>query len=119
MNLAFYVFAFVVSFAIWLYSAVIHARLTYGVVRPGEVGWRSPLTGQIASYKPLNFHVGKRSDDFIVHQILGLGIIGLGTGDIDVKFDVPGGGSQHHVFRNVWRPDVKIRRMEALVAGGS
>jgi hypothetical protein len=118
MNLAFYVFVFVVSFAVWFYTAVIHARLTYGVVRPGEVGWRSPLTGQIATYKPLNFHVGKRSDDIIVHQILGLGFLGLGTGDINVKFDVPGGGSQQHVFRNVWRPDVKIRRMEALVAGG-
>jgi hypothetical protein len=79
------------------------------------VGWRSPLTGQIATYKPLNFHVGKRSDDIFVHKILGLGFLGLGTGDIDVKFDVPGGGSQHHVFKNVWRPDRKIARMEALI----
>jgi hypothetical protein len=115
MNLAFYVVVFVVTFAIWFYSAIIHARLSYGVVSPGEVGWRSPLTGQIATYKPLNFHVGKRSDDIFVHKILGLGFLGLGTGDIDVKFDVPGGGSQHHVFKNVWRPDRKIARMEALI----
>jgi hypothetical protein len=115
MNLAFYVFVFVVTFVIWFYSTFIHARLSYGLVSPGEMGWRSPLTGQIATYKPLNFHVGKRSDDIFVHKILGLGFLGLGTGDINVKFDVPGGGSQQHVFKNVWRPDVKIARMEALI----
>src|SRR5262245_40250869 len=117
MNLAYYVVFFVVSFVIWFYIAFIHVRLTYGVVNPGEIGWHTPLTGQIETYRPLNFQVGKRSDDLVVHKILGLGFLGLGTGDIDVKFDVPGGGSQHHVFKNVWRPDVKIARMEALISG--
>jgi len=116
MNLAFYVIVFVVSFVIWFYTAFIHARLTYGVITPGEVGWRSPLTGQMETYRPLNFHVLKRSDDLVVHTLLGLRFLGLGTGDIDVKFDVPGGGSQHHLFRNVWRPDAKIGRMEALIS---
>jgi hypothetical protein len=116
MNLAFYVFVFVVSFVIWFYTAIIHARLTYGMIRPGEVGWYSPLTGQFETFRPINFQVVKRSDDIFVHKILGLGFIGLGTGDIDVKFSVPGGGSQHHVFRNVWRPTAKITRMERLIS---
>jgi hypothetical protein len=116
MNLAYYAVVFVVTFAIWFYTAFIHARLTYGVVNAAEVGWRSPLTGQVEAYRPLNFHVGKRSDDLIVHKILGLGFLGLGTGDIVVKFDVPGGSSQHHVFKNVWRPEAKIARMEALIS---
>src|SRR5262245_599792 len=115
MNLAFYVVVGVISFAIWFYTAIIHARLTYGVGNPGEVGWHSPFTGQFEVYRPLNFHVSKRSDDIIVHKILGLGFLGLGTGDIDVKFDVPGGGSQHHVFKNVWRPGSKVTRMEGLI----
>jgi hypothetical protein len=84
-------------------------------VHAGEVGWRSPLTGQVESYRPLNFQVVKRSDDLIVHTILGLRFLGLGTGDIEVKFDVPGGGSQHHVFKNVWRPESKIAVMERLI----
>lgn len=116
MNLAYYVVVFVVSSVIWFYVTIIHARLTYGVVNPGEVGWRSPLTGQMENHRPLNFQVIKRSDDIVVHRILGLGFLGLGTGDIEVKFDVPGGGSQHHLFRNVWRPDAKIDRMEALIS---
>lgn len=116
MNLAYYVVVFVVSFLIWFYITFIHARLTYGVVNPGEVGWRSPLTGQLETYHPLNFQVIKRSDDLIVHKILGLRFLGLGTGDIDVKFDVPGGGSQQHLFKNVWRPDAKIGRMEQLIS---
>jgi hypothetical protein len=116
MNLAYYVVTFVVSFAIWLYTTLVHARLGHGVVNPGEIGWRSALTGQIETYRPLNFQVVKRSDDIIVHKILGLGFVGIGTGDIDVKFDVPGGGSQHHSFKNVWRPDVKIARMEELIS---
>jgi hypothetical protein len=115
MNLAFYVMTFVVTFVIWFYVTIIHSRLTYGVVNPGEVGWRSPLTGQMETYRPLNFQVIKRSDDLIVHKVLGLRFLGLGTGDIDVKFDVPGGGSQHHVFKNVWRPDAKISRVEGLI----
>jgi hypothetical protein len=116
MNLAFYMTVLVVTFAMWLYVTFVHARLTYGVVNPGEVGWRSPLTGQMETYKPLNFHVIKRSDDLIVHKILGLRFLGLGTGEIDVKFDIPGGGSQHHVFRNVWRPDAKVAGMEKLIS---
>lgn len=116
MNLAYYVVTFVVAFAIWFYVTLIHARLTYGLVNPGEIGWRSPLTGQLETYRPLNFQVIKRSDDLIVHKMLGLRFLGLGTGDIEVKFDVPGGGSQHHLFKNVWRPDAKINRMETLIA---
>jgi hypothetical protein len=116
MNLAFYVVVFVVSFVMWSYTFFIHSRLTYGIVNPGEVGWRSPLTGQMETYRPLNFHVIKRSDDLIVHKLFGLRFFGLGTGDIDVKFDVPGGGSQHHVFKNVWRPDSQVSKMEKLIS---
>ena len=115
MNLAYYVVTFFVSFSLWVYITFIHSRFTYGFVNPGEIGWRSPLTGQIENYRPLNFAVVKRSDDIVVHTLLGLRFIGLGTGDIEVKFDIPGGGSQLHVFRNVWRPDVKIARMEQLI----
>jgi hypothetical protein len=116
MNLAFYAVVFAITFSIWFYTAIIHARLTFGMIRPGEVGWYSPLTGQFETFRPINFQVIKRSDDIIVHKILGLGFLGLGTGDIDVKFSVPGGGSQHHVFRNVWRPTAKIARMERLIS---
>jgi hypothetical protein len=119
MNLAYYMITFVVTLSVWLYTTFVHARLSYGVVNPGEVGWRSALTGQIETFRPLNFQVVKRSDDIIVHKILGLGFLGIGTGDIDVKFDVPGGGSQHHSFKNVWRPDVKVARMEALISRDS
>jgi hypothetical protein len=116
MNLAYYMITFVVTLAVWLYTTFVHARLSYGVVNPGEIGWRSALTGQIETFKPLNFQVLKRSDDIFVHKILGLGFLGFGTGDIEVKFDVPGGGSQHHSFKNVWRPGLKVARMEALIS---
>jgi hypothetical protein len=119
MNLAYYVVVFVVSFVLWFYIAFVHARLTFGVVNPGELGWRSPLTGQLETFRPLNFQVIKRSDDLVVHTLLGLRFLGLGTGDIDVKFDVPGGGSQHHLFRNVWRPSAKIAKMEALISNSN
>lgn len=116
MNLAYYVMTFGISFVLWIYITFIHARFTYGFVNPGELGWRSPLTGQMETYRPLNFQVIKRSDDIIVHKILGLRFLNLGTGDIEVKFDVPGGGSQQHLFKNVWRPDSKIARMEQLIS---
>jgi hypothetical protein len=115
MNLAYYVVTFFVSFVLWVYITFIHSRFTYGFVNAGEIGWRSPLTGQIENYRPLNFSVVKRSDDIVVHTLLGLRFLGLGTGDIEVKFDIPGGGSQLHQFRNVWRPDAKIARMEQLI----
>jgi hypothetical protein len=51
-----------------------------------------------------------------VHKLFGLRYFGFGTGDIDVKFDIPGGGSQHHVFKNVWRPDAQVARMEKLIS---
>jgi hypothetical protein len=115
MNLAYYVVVFAVSFILWVYITFVHARFTYGFVNPGEIGWRSPLTGQVENYRPQRIQVSKRSDDIVVHTLLGLKFLGLGTGDIEVKFDVPGGGSQHHVFRNVWRPEAKIHVMERLI----
>jgi hypothetical protein len=115
MNLAYYVVVFAITFLLWIYITFIHSRFTYGFVNPGEVGWRSPLTGQIETYKPVNFQVVRRSDDIVVHSLLGLRFLGLGTGDIEVRFSVPGGGSQHHVFRNVWRPDSKVLNMERLI----
>ncbi len=115
MNLAYYVVVFAITFLLWIYITFIHSRFTYGFVNPGEVGWRSPLTGQVETYKPVNFQVVRRSDDIVVHSLLGLRFLGLGTGDIEVKFSVPGGGSQQHVFRNVWRPDSKVLNMERLI----
>jgi hypothetical protein len=109
------VVVFAVSFILWVYITFVHARFTYGFVNPGEIGWRSPLTGQVENYRPQRIQVSKRSDDIVVHTLLGLKFLGLGTGDIEVKFDVPGGGSQHHVFRNVWRPEAKIHVMERLI----
>jgi hypothetical protein len=119
MNLAYYVVVFAITFVLWAYITFVHPRFTYGFVSPGEVGWRSPVTGQIESYRPLNFQVLKFSDDIIVHKILGLRFLSLGTGDVEIKFDVPGGGSRHHTFKNVWRPDAKVARMEQLIGEDS
>ena len=114
MNLAFYVVVFVVSFVIWFYTTFVHARLTYGLVNPGEVGWYSPLTGQSETFRPLNF------------QVLNAATTSSSTGYWGCNFwaSAPAtstssstcrAGAASTTFKNVWRPGAKIARLERLI----
>ena len=114
MNLATYIVAFCIAFAVWLYAILIHPRFTYWFVRPGEVGTIS-MSGAEETFRPQNVHVNRRGDDFFVHKVLGLSFLGIGTGDIIVDFDAPGQGHVQHVLTNVFYPKKKVELIQRLI----
>lgn len=61
----------------------------------------------------------RQPDDFFRHKFLGLGFLGLGTGDL--VFRPAAAGSEPFVIENVWRSDDQQKRIERLLiqSGGS
>jgi len=61
----------------------------------------------------------RNPDDLFRHKLLGLGFLGLGTGD--VVFKPAAAGSEPFIIENVWRSTEKQRRVERLLtlSGGS
>ena len=58
----------------------------------------------------------RQSDDIFVHRLLGLWFLGIGTGDIEVRFNTAGGGQRLYLLKNVWRAAHVEREINRLVA---
>ena len=58
-------------------------------------------------------------DDLFRHKILGLGILGLGTGDLVFRPSAP--GAEPFILENVWRVNERQREIERLIisSGGA
>jgi hypothetical protein len=61
----------------------------------------------------------RNPDDFFRHKLLGLGFLGIGTGDVVFKAAIP--GAEPFIIENVWRSNEQQRRIERLLtqSGGS
>ncbi len=48
--------------------------------------------------------------------VLGLWFLGFGTGDIEVRFSTPGGGTRVYALKNVWRAAYVEKEINRLVS---
>jgi hypothetical protein len=55
------------------------------------------------------------SDDLIANKLLGLGVLGLGTSDIEARLTIFGGGHEQFRIENVWRAAGPMRQVQALM----
>lgn len=103
MNMAFYLTMSTVLFVVWFLSCFVFNYFSYWefshqIVR---VNW-----GTRTVYQPVAPQVRHVASDLFVHRLLGLSLLGYGTGDIDVEFGTAS-GHQHFVLRNVWKAEAK------------
>jgi hypothetical protein len=113
LNLAFYLTFSALLMLLWLFVVVVIDHFTWWRFSPGQV-IEEHRVGQATghAYNTEGMVVRRLPDDFFRHRILGLGLVGLGTGDFIVKPPYEDAFEIH----NVWRANVKQRQMERMVA---
>jgi len=113
LNLAFYLTFSSLLLMIWLFVIVFVDHFTWWRFSPGQVIEEHRI-GQATghAYKTEGMVVRRLPDDLFRHRILGLGFVGLGTGDFIVKppYEDP------FEIHNVWRAGRKQRHMEQMIA---
>src|SRR5262249_27557765 len=89
MNLAFYLIISSVLFIFWLITVFIVDRMTYWRFRSSHIERVRRFAGAIGrvpeSYSVLHARITSRRDDLLNQRLLALGLLGLGTSDVDVK----------------------------------
>ncbi len=116
MNLAFYLMISSVLFVVWTIIVFIVDKLSYWRIRGTQVE-RVQLFGSAMgrapeSWSAMHIRLTRFSDDLIAHKVLGLGWLGLGTSDIDVKVSIFGGGHEQFRIENVWRAARPMRKIQ-------
>jgi hypothetical protein len=119
MNLAFYLLVSSVLFIVWFVIVFIVDRLSYWRVRGTQVE-RVQMFGSVLGRAPeswsvMHIRLTRYSDDIIAHKLLGLGILGLGTSDIDAKLSIFGGGHEQFRIENVWRAARPLKAVQAAM----
>jgi hypothetical protein len=119
MNLAFYMLISTVLFAVWFAVVNIFDRLTYWRFRNAQIErvqlFGSALGRAPESYSVMHARLTRYSDDLLADKILGLGWVGLGTSDIDVRIAIFGGGNEQFRIEHVWRATGPMRRIQAMM----
>ena len=119
MNLAFYLLVSSVLFIIWFAIVFIFDRLRYWRFRATQVErvqkFSSILGRAPESWSVMHIRLTRFSDDLIAHKVLGLGMIGFGTSDIEAKLTIFGGGSEQFRIENVWSGAKQLQAVQALM----
>lgn len=119
LNLAFYIIVSSVLFCVWFVIVFITDRLSYWRFRGSHIERVRRLAGAMGrvpeSYSVLHARITSHRDDLLNQRILGLGLVGLGTSDIDVKVSIPGGGNEHLRIENVWRAGRNLQKVQAVM----
>lgn len=118
MNLAFYMMMSTGLLAIWVVVVFFIDQLTYWRFGGGQVVERHRL-GNAAGlvFDTRGMLMRRAPDDLFRHKLLGLGFLGLGTGDVVFKPASP--GSEPFIIENVWRSNQQQRKIEHLLAPSS
>ena len=120
MNLAFYMVTSTCLLIIWLIVVFGIDPLTYWRFAGGQVVETHRLGNAAGNvYDTRGMLMRRQPDDFFRHKLLGLGFLGLGTGDL--VFRPAMAGSEAFVIENVWRSNEQQKRIERLLtqSGGS
>lgn len=119
MNLAFYMMVSSALFVVWFVIVFIVDRLSFWRFRGAQIErvqrFASILGRAPESYSVMHVRLTRFSDDILAHKILGLGILGLGTSDIEGKIAIFGGGNEVFRIEHVWRASRTLRQIQAMM----
>lgn len=114
MNLAFYMVFSTALMVLWFIVVFGIDAFTVWRFSSGQVV-ESHRLGHAAGnvYDTRNMLMRRLPGDFFRHKILGLGIFGLGTGDLVFRPAAP--GAEAFVLENVWKVNEKQKSIERLI----
>jgi hypothetical protein len=119
MNLAFYMMVSSALFVVWVVIVFIFDRLSFWRFRGAQIErvqrFASIVGRAPESYSVMHVRLTRFSDDILDHKILGLGIVGLGTSDIEGRIAIFGGGNEVFRIENVWRATRSLRQIQAMM----
>jgi len=116
MNLAFYLLFSLILLFTWVLVILGTDHSTYWEFAPGSIAKKYRFTDAGESFTSPSVETKRQSDDIFVHRLLGLWFLGIGTGDIEVRFNTAGGGQRLYVLKNVWRAAHVESEINRLVA---
>ncbi len=109
MNMGFYIVFSTLLFVLWLLMFFVFDRMTYWVVRPGQLTRVARIGGNEETWDTRGLLVEERADDYFRHYLLG-----LGAGDLTLTTS---GGKQETIrIPNVVFADRKVDLIQRLVA---
>jgi hypothetical protein len=109
MNMGFYVFFSTLVLVVWVASVFFFDRLSYWVIRPGQITHERVIGGAERSYDTRGMVFEKYRKDLFRHWV-----IGLGSGDIEISTT----GARHETIYvpNVLFVDSKISAIQRMIA---
>jgi hypothetical protein len=109
MNMGFYVFFASLVFVVWAFATFVYDRMTYWLVRPGQITQERLIGAAAKSYDTRGMVFEKHQEDLFRHWILG-----LGSGDIQIS--TTGARRETIYVPNVLFVDSKIDAIQRLIA---
>jgi len=109
MNLGFYIFFSTLVFLIWAVSVFVYDRLTYYVVRPGQIISDQVVGGAQKSFDTHGMVFEKIRQDLFRHMVLG-----LGSGDL--RIHTMGAKREELYIPNVAFVDWKVQAIQKMIA---
>jgi hypothetical protein len=109
MNMGFYIFFSTLVFLLWAGSFFIYDRLTYYVIRPGQIIQDHVIGGAQKSYNTQGMVFEKNRQDLFRQWLLG-----LGAGDL--RISTMGAKREELYIPNVLFVDWKVQAIQKMIA---
>lgn len=109
MNVGFYLVLSTALLAIWLLVFFVFDRMTFYIIRPGQMTVERIIGGAETSYDTRGMLLEERGDDLFRHMILG-----LGSGDLQIT--TTGARREEFMLHNVLFADWKVKQIQRLIS---
>ncbi len=109
MNMGFYATFSTLVFLAWAFSFFVYDRLTYWVIKPGQITQIHVVGGAEKSYDTRGMVFEKLREDLFRQWLLG-----FGSGDLHIN--TMGARREHIVIPNVLFVDAKVRAIQKLIS---
>jgi hypothetical protein len=109
INLGFYLLFSTLMFLFWAGSFFIYDRMSFWVVRPGQITHQFLVGGSARSYDTRGVVFEKVRNDVFRHWVLGFG-------SADLRFSTSGARREECLIPNVIFADAKVAAIQSLIA---